>query len=221
MSGLFSDAEISNPYAGEKWEKVERDKALDEYFAGAHPKELGRKYKQSSRAFQNSILNKLKDNYRKPDSEDIRGRAEKYQPVQRINRTGMRMTPNELDFIRRHKELGIDPRVTAKILCRKVEEVNPDFERKARISQTKQFAPTMDVVLALRYIHFVYQDQPDMVSDATYDRLVQEEVEYGGGGAILKQYAKANIRSVPGRIKTLALYLCELFKDSKVKELPL
>jgi hypothetical protein len=214
MSGFFSDEVVKNEGAGDKWLKgSERDPALDEYFAGARPDILGIKYKNSPKAFLNSILNKLKSNYKKPGYEDGPGRAEKYEPVRRVSRRGKRFTPNEIDFRRAHKKRGIDPAVTAKILCRDVEEITG--KSKTQVAHTKSLrtvAPTMDLIWAHRYIYFVYVKKGGMekplITDKAYDQLVSEEIEFGGGGPAFERIK--NHKGWPKHIISLALYLCDV-----------
>jgi len=210
--GLLPDDEIRNPGAGEPWLKSERDKALDEYFEGAHPKQLGIKYKRVPKAFLNSILNKLRYNFKKEGFEDQPGRAERYEVYQRVSRKGKRFTPNEIDFIRCHKELGLDVHITATILQRSVSELDQSWKEPGKVKEKKIFAPTLDLILAHRYIYHVYETP--VISDKTYDDLVKEEKEYGGGEKALA----APVRPCPERIKTLALYLCQRHKDEQEAE---
>jgi len=215
MSGFFPDDEIKNEGAGKLWLKSERDKALDEYFEGAHPKQLGIKYKKAPKAFLNSILNKLRYNYKKEGQEDQPGRAERYEPFSRFSRKGKRFTPNEVDFIRCHRELKLDLSVTAKILMRDVSELKSDKSPEQVKGDGKAIlSTTLDLVLALRYVYHIYERK--LVSDKTYDDLVAEEIEYGGGEKVLKSQQSA--RDCPPRIKTLALYLCERYDDDKPKK---
>lgn len=205
--GLFSDKEIkNNEGAREPWKKSERDKALDEYFVGANPKQLGIKFKGAPKAFQNSILNKLKYNYKKPGQEDLPGRAERYEPFRRTSRQGKRFTPNEVDLIRAHQELKLDPEITAKILVRDVTEI--DHSGKNKVNDARQLAPTLDLVLAYRYIYHVYKKK--IVPNKTYDDLKEEEIEYGSGS---KALAKES-RDCPTYIKPLAMYLLEKHEQS-------
>jgi hypothetical protein len=217
MSGLLPDDEIRNPGAGDPWLKSERDKALDEYFIGAHPKKLGRKYKGSPKAFLNSILNKLRYNYKKKGHEDQPGRAERYEPFRRVSRKGLRFTPNEIDFIRCHKEKCNPPmplQVTAKILCRDVSELDDSYKEIPATKANEVFAPTLDQVLAHRYIFHVYKCR--VISDKTFDELAEEEIKYGGGRKALTEISRDGFWG-PKRIKSLALYLVEKYEDEHGK----
>jgi len=210
--GLLPADQIKNPGAGEVWKKGERDKALDEYFAGAHPKQIGIKFKGAPKAFMNSILNKLKYNYKKKGKEDQPGRAERYEPVRRVSRKGKKLTPNEVDFLRAHQELGLDPKITCKIICRPVLELFPDLKSEKRVNDLKEIVPSLEVVLAYRYVFHVYEKQ--IISDKKYDDLKFAEIEYGTGYAELKKAPK----DCPHYIKTLALYLVEKYDATNGKE---
>lgn len=120
--GFFPDVEVKNPGAGEEWDPLEQDQALDLYCAGElHPREIGIKFKSSPRAFTNSILNKLRYNFKKKPT-DI-GRAERYVQHRRVSRVGLRWTMNEIDMIRCHRKLKLPASVTAEVLARTEEEV--------------------------------------------------------------------------------------------------
>ncbi len=207
MSGFFSDDELKNPGAGEVWKRSEVDRALDEYFPGADPEQLGIKYKGAPRAFLKSILEKLEYNYKKKGKEDQPGRAERYEPFCRVSRKGKRFTPNELKFNKSHRRLGLDPAVTAKILCRSVSEILAlgDTKSEAKAHALKEIVPSLDLVLAYRYAFHVYKKS--LIADHIYDALKAEEMEFGGNAAALASSA------CPQRIKTLAAYLCELQED--------
>lgn len=214
MSGFFKEEEIKNPDAGKVWDKKERDKALNEYFStGGHPKRIGIKYKGSPKAFQNSILNKLKYNFEKKGQEEGRGRAEKYKPSKyREWRGGKKFTPNEIDFIRCHKEQGISPEVTAKILCRKVSEIHKDYRGESRRKEMQDYATSLDLILAYRYAHHA-TGYPTLISDETYDEMVEDELEFGG--VTLKDI---QVTSYPSHIKSLAIYLAQKHELDKLKK---
>lgn len=209
--GLLPKEEITNPGAGEKWDRRERDKALNEYCEGAHPKRLGVKYKGAPKSFVNSILNKLKYNDKKKGKEDQPGRAERYRPTSaRMSRKGRKnLSPNERDIIRCHEEIGLDPEVTARILMRDVHEIAPDIEGRVQVAENKRLAVTLDLVLAYRYIYHVYDEK--LISNKTYDDMKAEEIEYGGGAKALA----GGPRDCPSYIKTLAVYLSEKVKREK------
>jgi len=210
--GLLPPEQVENEGAGEKWKKSERDKALDRYFAGGHPKQIGIDFKGAPKAFMNSILNKLKYNYKKKGKEDQPGRAERYEPFRRVSRKGQRLTPNEVDFLRAHQEIGLDPKITCKILSRDVLELFPDLKSKKRVEDLKEIVPSLEVVLAFRYVYHVYEKK--IISDKEYDDLKFAEIEYGTGYAELKKEPK----DCPHYIKTLALYLVEKYDATKGKE---
>ena len=216
MSGLLPDDEVRNPGAGDPWVKSERDKALDEALSGrVDLEQIGIKYKGSPKAFKNSVWNKLKHNYKKLGCEDRPGRAETYVPFSpRISRKGKKITKIEAGLIRRHKELGIDPSVTARIVCRDVSEIDDSYKEVPATKANSVFAPTLDLLLAHRYIYHVYKTP--VISDKTYDDLYKEEVEYGGGIKALQEIGRDGFWG-PKRIKTLALYLVQKYEDENGK----
>ena len=75
------------------------------------------------------------------------------------------------------------------------------------------FAPSLDLVMAHRYIYHVYKTP--IISNKAYDDLFKEEVEYGGGSRALG-LTKDGFWG-PKRIKTLALYLVERYEDEHGK----
>lgn len=209
MGGFFKDEEVKNEGAGDPWKKSERDKALDEYFAGAHPKELGIKFKGAPKAFMNSILNKLKYNYKKKGKEDQPGRAERYEPFRRTSRKGMKFTPNEKDLIRAHRELKdpykVSRRVTATILARDPSELADEKDLKD-VDEMKRIGTGVDLILAYRYLYYV--KGISILSDSAYDRLEEEEIEFGAGGHVLKKKIGSDrAEDYPNHIRALAIYL--------------
>ena len=79
---------------------------------------------------------------------------------------------------------------------------------------SKHLAPTLDLLVALRYVFYNYKIQ--IISDKSWDDMKFEEIEYGGGGPILKEYE--NPRLIKPWIKSLGLYLCDKFKaEGKAK----
>ena len=108
-----------------------------------------------------------------------------------------------------HKGKGMPIEVTARLLMRDVSEINDDWKKVAQIKASKVFAPTLDFILALRYVYHVYHQS--IVSDKTYDDLVAEEIEFGGGEKVLKDMKEP--QDCPPRIKSLAFYLCDKFKE--------
>lgn len=210
MSKFLTDVE---PIPKEEWDEKERCKAWYEYLEGANPDRIGREYKGAAKAFTNSVLNKLRYNYKKKGKEDQPGRAEKWHPHFLPSRVGKRFTPNEEDVIANHRRLGVDPVHTARILGRKLKEIVPDKTKgeASKVKENKVLAPTLDLILALRYAFRVYEIR--IVSDQAYDDMVKEEIEYGGGAKVLK--IQQDARDCPGRIKTLALYLSQKLEDEK------
>lgn len=210
MSGLLPDDEIKNANNDLPWKKGERDRLLDIYLAGgngASPGALAREFNRNKK----SIERRLEDY-----TYNYEHRAEDYEPVQRISRIGKRFTENEQLIIRSHRKKGVAVEHTARLLARSVRELTVGDTKAgaAKVKQDKVFAPTLDLILALRYAFFVYQRK--LVPDSVYDDLVAEEKEYGGGAPALQSLGDPKV--CPRRIKTLALYLTEKADDEKEKE---
>ena len=78
------------------------------------------------------------------------------------------------------------------------------------LQPTKAIAPTIDLIWACRYSHFVYRS--DIVPDATYDAMVQEEIEFGGGERLFAEI-KAT-KTWPDHI----IALCHYLRDKAIFE---
>ena len=198
MSGFFKDEAVGNKAADEPWKRSETDKMLDSYFHGAHPvriaQELGRNPKAVKRRLEQFTYNE-------------RGWVERYEPIRRLSRKGKKLSENEQVLIQAHIERDVPRQDTARLLARPLEELTGAVQAETvRVkSKTHSFAPTLDVIWALRYAFFAYDEA--IVSDEAYDHLVHEEIEYGGGA---KGFAAIKTSShTPQRIKSLAMYLVE------------
>ena len=226
MSGFFPDSAVVNPGQYEPWKKLQRDEALNDYFNGADPKQIGVKYKGARRAFLNSILNKLKSDYK--------GKATRYKPTRhREDRTDKHWTPNEVLFVKFQQKAKIDVEITHKIIMRPIEEIEKKFpeayawaakkkstadpeykkrkavervEKKIKVNKIRAGVPVMDLIWAYRYIYFVYnKEKRGAIPDSVYDELVEEECEYGAG-ALQFEEIKTH-QGWPEHIRFLASYL--------------
>lgn len=190
--GLFDNAVVRNKSADEPWKKSETAKMLDSYLAGARPEriaqELGRNPKAVKRRLEQFTYNEF-------------DRAVRYEPFRRASRSRMRLTENERLIIKAHRERNVPIEATAKVLARDANEIDPNREKDAaQVTQRKEVAASLDLVLAYRYIYFTYKKK--IISNKTYDDLKAEEIEFGNGSYILGDPKRA-----PGYIKSLALYL--------------
>ncbi len=193
LLNFLPDEEVKNKSIDVPWKKSETDKMLDLYFGGHHPNRiaqcLGRNPKAVKRRLEQFVYN-----------ED--GRAERYEQRQRHSRKGKRITENERLMIDAHRERKIPIEVTAGILAREISEIHFDGTSQDRVGPS-----SLDLVLAHRYIHFVYKTP--VISNNTYDNLKAEEIEYGKGGKELR----GDPKDCPRYIKTLALFLVERYGD--------
>lgn len=216
MSGFLPEEKMGNPGAGDPWKKGERDLALNDYYNGGHPGQIGIKYKGSRIAFQNSIHNKLKSDYE--------GKLSRYEPTKlREDRTGKRWTPNEILDVRFQQQKKIPITLTAKLIQRPVAEIekmlarkpstaDPDYkqkkavaktETKLRVSDIRKMVTGLDLIWALRYAHTASGYTP-IVTDEEYDALVIDECEYGTSA---QEFKKIKAQGYPQYIKCLAEYL--------------
>lgn len=199
-SGFFQDSDVKNKAADAPWMKSERDYVLDAYFAGgegSNPSSIARKIGRNPKA-----VKRLLEQF----TYNERDRVVVYVPFKRTSRKGRKLTQNEQAVIAAHKERGVNPQDTAKLLCRDVEEFT---QHKAQeVTKAKDFralAPTLDIIWAHRYLYFIYKKP--ILSDEAYDTLVKEEIEYGGG---LKTFLKIkDVEVYPSFVRQLALYLHE------------
>jgi ribosomal protein S24E len=198
-SGFFSDKEVKNKAADTPWKKSERDHVLDVYFAGgegANPDVIARKIGRNPKAVKRLLEMFVYDE---------RERATLYEPKKRINRKGLGITKNEQALIDAHKERKVDPKITAKVLCRSVAEVTGKIDADLRKSkeQRRVFDSGLDLIWAHRYLYFVLQKP--ILDDQSYNALVIEEVEYGGKLREFEQIKAAT--EWPDYIRSLAWYL--------------
>lgn len=204
MSGFLPSESLRNKAASEPWMKSDTDKMLDLYFAGAHPNRIAQELERNPKAIKR---------YLEQFTYNERYRAAKYEPFRRISRQGKRFTENESLIWKAHQERKIPLSITARLLQRNVSEIDGNgLKGQIVVARQKQIAPTLDIIWAHRYMYFVWE-QP-ILSDDTYDTLVQEEIEYGGGEkafATIKNHA-----GWPEYICSLALYLS--VKHEKEKE---
>lgn len=168
--GLFERSDITNPGQGDKWTKKDRDLALNEYFEGASPRQLGIKYKGSPNAFRRSIIDKLKYNIAK--KKGLLGRAVTYEPTKhRRSRMGKHWTPNEVDFLRAHRDRLMPLRVTAKILLREVKELEVDVEDFYK--GVTQVVFSKDLLEAHQFLYWC--NGKAVISNGKYDKLKEAE----------------------------------------------
>jgi hypothetical protein len=196
MKGLLPDKEVKNEQADAPWRRSETDKMLDLYFSGAHPKHIAVELKRNPKAVRRRL---------EQFTYNERGWVERYRPRQRNSRKNKRMTETEILILKAHAERKVPIEWTARLLARSVEEFN--LQPKLEVAKAKQntacLAPTLDLILAHRHLYFV-RKKP-IISDAAYDVLVQEEIEYGGGEKAFKEMK--DLDKVPHYIRDLALYL--------------
>lgn len=199
MSGFFQDEVVANKAADEPWRKSETDRMLDAYLGGMTPtniaQSLGRNPKAVKRRLEQFTCNE-------------RDFVIRYEPRQRVSRKGKRFTQNETLILEAHTARNIGRADTARLLARPVDELLGQVKQQvvAAKGQAKAVgATTLDLIWAHRYIYFVWKSP--VLTDAAYDALVQEEIEFGGGGkAFLDIKGQAG---VPQHIRALAMYLVE------------
>jgi hypothetical protein len=204
--GFFQEDLLKNEAADEPWRKTETDKMLDLYFAGSHPREIALKLQRNPKA-----INRRIEQFRNNE----RDRAVLYTPVCRTSRKGVRWTESERLILAAHAG-KVPAEATAKVLAREVTEIKPAERKTGEIKALNVVAPSIDLIMALRYIFHCYPDQKPVVSDKDYDDLVKEEIEFGGASPFLKKLGDP--KDSPSRIKTLALYLCQRRDDEKGKK---
>lgn len=126
----------------------------------------------------------------------------KYKPTARKWRGGRLLGFADKKLIKKHRADKVPLERTAIILQRDISEIDPGS--KDGMKEKKILAPTLDLLLAIRYAKHVYDVQ--LISKQDYIDMRDEELEYGG--AVLPD----DPRDVPGYIKSLALYLTEKHK---------
>jgi len=208
MSGFFKDEDIKNKAADEPWKKSERDAVLDAYFAGgngSHPDTIARKIGRNPKA-----VRRLLEQF----SYNERDRVLCYEPFRRRSRKGHHLTQNERVMMQAHQERGVPVDQTAKLLCRDTAELSSKEMDQAK--HARAVAPTIDLFWAHRYIYFAYK--APIISDATYDAMVEEEIEFGGGERAWE--AVRSYKGWPDYVKSLAHYLRDkmIFERNKLNE---
>lgn len=195
MKGLLPDKEVRNEQADAPWRRSETDKMLDLYLSGAHPKHIAVELKRNPKAVRRRL---------EQFTYNERGWVERYQPRQRNSRKNKRMTETEILILKAHAERKVPIELTARLLARSLDELKlqPKMEQ-SKVKQNVCLAPTLDLILAHRHLYFL-RKRP-VISDAAYDTLVQEEIEYGGGEKAFKEMK--DFAKVPLYIRNLALYL--------------
>lgn len=204
MKQLFPDSAFKNEAADQPWMKSETDRMLDLYLDGAHPKNIAVQLRRNPKAVERRLEMLIGNE---------RDKAATYEPRRRVSRAGKRFTENETLLIAAHKRKGVAVQATAKVLGRPVSDLAGEDKGKALVKQTRVFVPSLDLIMALRYAFHVYPEKPRLVTDKGYDDLVAEEVEFGGGAAAIERMRAEDVKRSPRRIKTLAVYLCELKED--------
>jgi hypothetical protein len=131
-----------------------------------------------------------------------------YRPFHRVSRKGKPFTKREQSIIRAHKKRNVLVEATARLLQRDVSEL--EVGEDPSVKSYTVIAPTLDLVMAHRYIFHVYKAR--IISDKKYDVLYHEEVEYGGGRKALTEVTKDGFWGPP-RVKALALYLFQKYED--------
>jgi len=200
MSKLLPEDSVRNKQAEEIWTKKEVDRLLDMFFEGADIVRIAAKLGRNPYAIKKKL-----DEY----VYNERNRIVNYQPRQRISRKGKRLTGPERKLIRSCLKQGIDLEHAARVLMRDLSEISTKDQEQ--VVRNKQIAPTLDLVMAYRYIYHNYKFK--LVSNKTYNDMKAEEEEYGGGSKVLSS-------PEPPYIKTLALYLTEKYeweKNGKIK----
>lgn len=131
----------------------------------------------------------------------------------RKSRTGMKLTQLELKIIHKHNEAGIPVAHTARMLARKPIEINPDYYGRITFRQMKCLAPVADQLLAHHYLYYV--SKSPIISDQAYDEAKEEEIEYGGGGPLLRAIAETDkqVCNYPPHIRSLANYMHYKFME--------
>lgn len=181
------------------WKSKETDEFIDLALEGKGPEELSRYFGVSPEEVGAHFMRTFYPS--KP-----------YIPWgRRRSRTGQKMTALELKIIRRHHDKGIPTAHTARILQRKPNEICPDYYGKITFNQMKCLAPVSDQLLAHHYLYHV--NKHPIITDQAYDTEKEEELEFGGGGPLLKAIAatKKDVADYPPHIRSLAYYMLYKF----------
>jgi hypothetical protein len=130
------------------------------------------------------------------------------------SRKGQRFSKSERSFIQSHRAAGIPVEKTARLLGRDVSELRTN----PLITWTKlmkNYTPTADIIWAIRYAHEHYRPslKKPLCSKQELADLIEEEERFGPQN---RQALRGPTAPCPHRIKSLALYLCELRTDLDV-----
>jgi hypothetical protein len=175
-----------------QWMKSDTDRMLDLFLGGIPEDAIALKMNANVADIEDRIDAFL---------NNTESRCLNYQPVRRVGRHKKPLSENELLFISRHKRVGVSMIETARVLQRDVSELQPDSKGRSQAKQSKGWAPTLDYYLACRYCLEVYEKE--VVGEDVMEEMREEEKELGGGSL----HVDMEIRSVPRRIKSLAMYL--------------
>jgi hypothetical protein len=192
--GFFPPSQVKNEAADAPWRKSEMDRMLDLYFNGAHPDRIAHELKRNPKAVKRRL---------EQFTYNERSWAERYEPYNRVSRKGKRFTQNETLIIKAHQERDVPVAATARLLSRSLEELTLEVPMELARCKAVHVAPTLDVIWAHRWLYFLRKTP--IISDAAYDALVQEEVEYSGSAAFERIKLFRNFG--PGYIRDLALYM--------------
>lgn len=199
---LFQEDLFRNENADKPWMKSETDRMLDLYFDGTHPDRIAILLKRNPKAVHRRL---------EQFTYNEEGRADRYDMFERNSRRGRRLTENEKILIKAHTERRVDMEATARLLCRKVEEIRGEsiapsrLEVKAETNVLKQVAPTLDQLLAHRYLYWCAKCP--VISNRDYDDLKEEEIEFGAGKEELSKNASDVVCFYPPHIRSLAYYM--------------
>lgn len=194
--GFFARDELRPEKADSNWSDEEWNAVLEMFIQGAMPQRVAHAFNRSEDSIRRRILRLVKN-------ED--GLAERYVPLRRTSRKGTRLTNTDDWIIKKGEEAGVPASLTAKILMRDPNEIRLDIRGALKVNLMKQAAPTTDVLWALRFLY--HCSKVSIVSDQAYDTALAEEIEYGGGSAILGVKASKVVSDYPPHIRSLAFYL--------------
>lgn len=198
MSNLLPEQDLSNPKIDTPWKRSETDKMLDLYFEGTRPDRiahiLGRNPKAVKRRIEQFAYNEF-------------DRTLQYRPVCRTSRRGKRFTPNEESIKKTTQERNVPVKDLARLLAREVTELQDPKQEGCGLREIQRViqAPTLDLLLACRYMYYVSKQA--LVSDAVYDDLLAEELELGTGADQITGPPKCKVTDYEPHIRSLALYL--------------
>lgn len=199
MKTLLPISTVKNAHAEEPWKKIETDKMLDLYFAGTHTVRIGATLQRNPKAIKRRI---------EDFTYNYRDKVTNYEPRRRVSRKGKRITENEKLIIAAHKEKRVPPPATARLLQRDVSEFFTDRVEKEQINEARRVSSDVDMVLAYRYLYYAALRSP--ISNATYDDLKKEALEFAVGNEAILEPASDRVVDYPEHIRMLGLYL--LFK---------